>query len=278
MIRAMLAHAYDLGLIDRPVRFGRMFARSTATAKRISAGLRVAQNGSRLFTAIEIRKMLEYASTPLRAMILMGVNGGFGNADCGRLPLSAVHLKGGIIVFPRPKTGIERTMPLWPETVRALAKAIAARPQPTDKNARKLVGPRFQKALQGVGANPPGSTPAGGRLVGTHVDSPELAAVNPAFDGIPGDPQKVGDILDGEPRRKGSSGKIRRLRGSGRRMSPVDGQVFVLFLNQTTPVSSSRILSSSSGSGLAGYSRNRSFPIPECLRTLCWTLATSLAT
>jgi integrase len=32
--------------------------------------------------------------------------------------------------FPRPKTGIERRAPLWPETVVALREAIASRPAP----------------------------------------------------------------------------------------------------------------------------------------------------
>ena len=34
--------------------------------------------------------------------------------------------------FPRPKTGINRRCPLWPETVNALKAALAARPEPKD--------------------------------------------------------------------------------------------------------------------------------------------------
>ena len=38
------------------------------------------------------------------AMFLLGINCGFGNADCGTLPLSALDLDGCWINFPRPKT------------------------------------------------------------------------------------------------------------------------------------------------------------------------------
>jgi hypothetical protein len=44
----------------------------------------------------------------LKAMILLGINCGYGNADCGTLPLSALDLKNGWINYHRPKTGIVR--------------------------------------------------------------------------------------------------------------------------------------------------------------------------
>jgi integrase len=63
----------------------------------------------------------------LRAMILLGINCGFGNADCAGLKLDALDLAGGWIDFPRPKTGIARRCPLWPETVAALRAAAEER-------------------------------------------------------------------------------------------------------------------------------------------------------
>jgi integrase len=65
-------------------------------------------------------------------MILLGVNAGFGNSDCGNLPLSAVDLERGWIDFPRPKTGLPRRRPLWPETTAALRESLAKRPRPKD--------------------------------------------------------------------------------------------------------------------------------------------------
>src|SRR5262249_2264543 len=64
----------------------------------------------------------------LKAMILLGINCGFGNSDCGNLPQLAVNLDAAVIDFPRPKTGIPRRCALWPETVQAIREALAARP------------------------------------------------------------------------------------------------------------------------------------------------------
>ncbi len=105
--------AWDNGLIDRPVRYGQGFKRPSRKVVRIDR----AKKGPKLFTADEIRRLLAAAGTAMRAMILLGINGGFGNADCGRLPLSAVDLGVGLIDFPHPDTGIPRRCALWPDTV-----------------------------------------------------------------------------------------------------------------------------------------------------------------
>src|SRR5262249_57198584 len=41
--------------------------------------------------------------------------------------------------FPRPKTGIARRCPLWPETVAALREALANRPEPKKQEHAGLV-------------------------------------------------------------------------------------------------------------------------------------------
>jgi len=69
----------------------------------------------------------------------MGVNCGFGNADCGTLALEALDLEAGWIHFPRPKTGIDRRCPLWPETMAALREALAVRPKAKEPRAERLV-------------------------------------------------------------------------------------------------------------------------------------------
>src|SRR5262249_41428276 len=82
---------------------------------------------------------LAAAGPQLKAMILLGINCGFGNTDCGTLPLSALDLEGGVIDYPRPKTGVPRRCPLWPETVAALKEALAKRPQPKNADHTGLV-------------------------------------------------------------------------------------------------------------------------------------------
>jgi integrase len=68
----------------------------------------------------------------LRAMILLGVNLGFGNTDCAELTYTGLNLDTGWLDFPRVKTGIARRCPLWPETVAAIRAATTARPKPKD--------------------------------------------------------------------------------------------------------------------------------------------------
>jgi integrase len=134
-IRVVFKFAWDNGLIDRPVRYGQGFKRPSRKVVRIDR----AKKGPKLFTADEVRCLLAAAGSSMRAMILLGINGGFGNADCGRLPLSAVDLEAGMIDFPRPKTGIPRRCPLWAETVQAIKQASADRPEPKKEEHAGLV-------------------------------------------------------------------------------------------------------------------------------------------
>jgi integrase len=134
-MRVVFKFAWDNGLIDRPVRYGQAFKRPSRKVVRIDR----ARKGPRLFTAVEIRRLIAAAGTSMRAMILLGINGGFGNADCGHLPLSAVDLEAGMIDFPRPKTGIPRRCPLWAETAQAIREASADRPDPRKEEHAGLV-------------------------------------------------------------------------------------------------------------------------------------------
>jgi len=139
VIRSMFKYAYSNDLIDRPMRFGAGFDKPSATLKRKARQAADLENGKRLFESSEIRRLLKNASAPLRAMILLGINGGMGNTDCARLPIKAVDLEGAVIEFDRPKTGIERVVPLWPETVEAIRLVLAQRPKPAGHEAEKLV-------------------------------------------------------------------------------------------------------------------------------------------
>jgi integrase len=133
-IRSIFKHAFEAGLIATPMRFGPGFKRPTKKTFRLHR----AEQGARFFTAPELRKILAKAGTPMKAMILLGINCGMGNSDCGKLPLTAADLRSGWLDYPRPKTGIARRCPLWPETVKALREALANRHQPKDEEHRGL--------------------------------------------------------------------------------------------------------------------------------------------
>jgi integrase len=134
-VRSVFKYGFDAGLIDRPVRFGPGFRKPSKKVLRKARNAR----GLRMFEAAELRQMVEKAGTPLKAMILLGINAGFGNADCGTLPRTALDLERGWVDYPRPKTGVRRRAPLWPETVAAIGEALAARPAPKDQADAALV-------------------------------------------------------------------------------------------------------------------------------------------
>jgi len=132
-VRTICKYALEAKLIEKPVDCGPEFKRPSMSVMRKHR----ATKGLRLFTAAEIRSLLDASSPQLKAMILLGVNCGFGNADVAALPKAAIH--GGWINFPRPKTGIGRRSSLWPETVEALNATIAERPAPKDAADAGLV-------------------------------------------------------------------------------------------------------------------------------------------
>jgi integrase len=89
-----------------------------------------AEKGPKMFEADELRQILDVASPGMKAMILLGINCGFGNSDIAKLSLKAVDPDKGWIDYPRPKTGVARRCPLWPETIGALKEWLAVRPTP----------------------------------------------------------------------------------------------------------------------------------------------------
>lgn len=72
------------------------------------------------FTSEQIRKLLEHANDKIKAMIWLGLNCGFGCTDCSELRWEHLDFKNNRVDFPRTKTGIERNLPLWEETIKSL--------------------------------------------------------------------------------------------------------------------------------------------------------------
>ena len=134
-IRTVFKYAYDEGLIAQPVRYGAGFKRPSNKVLRLER----AKKGLRLFEAADTLRLIYAADLHLRAMIYLAINCGFGNSDCGTLPLVSLDLDGGWVNYHRPKTGIDRRCPLWPETVQALRESLAKRPPVKEPEAEPLV-------------------------------------------------------------------------------------------------------------------------------------------
>jgi integrase len=142
-IKSVFKYGYESGAMERPVRYGPEFTKPDKSVLRKHR----AKQPAKMFTPEEVRKLIDGAEVErggkvetvrlgpaLRAMILLGVNCGFGNTDCASLTFTGLDLEGGWIDFPRPKTGVARRCPLWPETVEAIRAATAegVRPKPAD--------------------------------------------------------------------------------------------------------------------------------------------------
>lgn len=143
--RVVFNYATENGMVGR-IEFGSEFDWPSDTMLRKERNAA----GEKMFEADELRRVLDAldgkpvavkgkddpvtltGSAVLKAMVLLGINCGFGNTDVATLPQSALVLDRGWISFPRPKTQVSRVVPLWPETVEALRAAIAVRPAPND--------------------------------------------------------------------------------------------------------------------------------------------------
>jgi integrase len=144
--RSLFKWGFDEALIATPIRFGQSFNKPSRKTLRLTK----AAGGARMFERAEVLAVLKGktlkdkskakgATQPMKTMILLAINGGLGNSDVASLPISAIDLKGGWIDYPRPKTGIPRRIPLWPETKKALTEVLKSRPKPRDiENADRL--------------------------------------------------------------------------------------------------------------------------------------------
>jgi len=134
-IRSIFKYGYDCGLLDRPMRFGPGFKRPAAKLFRRARR----EAGIKMFEAEELRAIIEAAQPRVRPMILLGINCGLGNSDCGRLHFENLDLDKGILDYPRPKTECDRRAFLWPETVIAIRRAITLRNAPISPDLKEAV-------------------------------------------------------------------------------------------------------------------------------------------
>ena len=128
-VRSAFKWAYESDLLPAVPNFGPDFRKPSKTVNRRDQQQRAAERGGKLdFTAEEIQKLLTASSGWLHACILLGINGGMGNADCGRLSTKFLNLDSCWYDLAREKTGIPRRFRLWPETIDAIRAAMRQRP------------------------------------------------------------------------------------------------------------------------------------------------------
>ena len=138
-VRTVFKYGVDSEMFDRPVRFGPQFKKPSRKVLRLHKQKQKRKNGERKLKPDEVRKLINSAEQPIKAMLLLGINAAFGPHDLATLPLVALDLDAGWVEYARPKTGIERKAKLWPETIISVRQAIAIRPSPKTEEDAKLV-------------------------------------------------------------------------------------------------------------------------------------------
>ncbi len=128
-VRSVFKYGYDATLIPAPIRFGPGFKKPS---RKVLRAVRK-KKGKKLLPAADIKAPMADTSIQMKAMILLALNAALGNHDVSQLDIPHVDLKQGWIDFPRPKTGMDRRVPLWPETVKAIKAVIAKRPKVKDE-------------------------------------------------------------------------------------------------------------------------------------------------
>ena len=127
IVRSIFRYGSEVELLEKTTRFGPGFKKPSAKAVRKTRN----EKGPKQFEPAQVRVLLENATTNMKAMLLLGLNGALGNTELALLPVSAIELDAGWLNYARTKTGIMRRIPLWPESVEAIRAVMSARGKPS---------------------------------------------------------------------------------------------------------------------------------------------------
>lgn len=127
-IRSAFKWCFESELIPSMPNFGPSFRKPGKRVVRRARRQRRDEHGTLDYSPEEVRALIQASSGWLKACILLGVNGGVGASDCGRLKDHHIDCVGGYYDFPRLKTGIERRFHVWDATLDAIIEAVSARP------------------------------------------------------------------------------------------------------------------------------------------------------
>ena len=121
-IRTIFNYGPKSMLLRQPVAYGMSFSKPSRKALRQEANAKQ----DKIFELDELIVLYKAANPQMRCFMLMGLNGGMGNTDLGLM--EPRHIKEGWVMYPRPKTAVNREFPLWDESLRAIAEAKRPRP------------------------------------------------------------------------------------------------------------------------------------------------------
>lgn len=104
LVRIILNYGVKSGLVAKPIVHGAGLKRPNKSVIRKDRE----ERGQKFVTREEAKLLLDNCeSVPLKAMVLLGISCGLGNADCGRLEFRHIDFALGLLDFPRPKTEVK---------------------------------------------------------------------------------------------------------------------------------------------------------------------------
>jgi len=125
-VRAMFAFAEQNGMLKRAPALKRV-----KNERRTNHG----GPGKPLYSVAQISELLCNTDSQMYAMILLGLNCGFGPKDIRDLTWD--HFDGDRVTLPRSKTGVSQTFMLWQETTQALHNVKRARAEKVANAVRR---------------------------------------------------------------------------------------------------------------------------------------------
>lgn len=126
--RTLFKYAADIGATDKPI----LYRIGLKAVPRSIVRKAAAKKPEKTFTAAEVHAMMAKADANMKAFILLGLNAAYGPADIGRLKIADVDFSNKWLGVERGKTGVARGCWLWPETARAIRRAMKTRPATID--------------------------------------------------------------------------------------------------------------------------------------------------
>lgn len=127
IVRSVFKFAFENDIIKSSIRFGTF----KKPAPKVMLKHKTSK-GKQMFSPEQFQAALAKATPNMRAMMLLGLNGGLGNTDVSELKPDAFDLVGGWLDYPRAKTGRPRRIPLWPETIKAVQAVLKSQPEKAD--------------------------------------------------------------------------------------------------------------------------------------------------
>ncbi len=116
-----------------PVNIGSDFKPSSRTQIRVHKAKKRNGRQVKFIPAEDARAILAQCSISFKPIVLLALNAGLGGLDIANMNMNHIanlEKKECWIDFPRLKTGVERRLILWPETIQAIREYLPHRPEP----------------------------------------------------------------------------------------------------------------------------------------------------